>query len=54
MQQPHSQQQLHVTPFPFSGILELDPRGGGFVRTGVDLQQCNANCRHVLTLLKVA
>ena len=33
MQQPHSQQQLHVTPFPFSGILELDPRGGGFVRT---------------------
>ncbi len=33
-QQPqHQQSQSRVTPFPFSGILELDPRGGAFVRT---------------------
>ncbi|CAG0961757.1 partial Transcription termination factor Rho, partial [Anaerolineae bacterium] len=25
--------QIKATPFPFSGILELDPRGGGYIRT---------------------
>jgi transcription termination factor Rho len=32
-QHKHQQPQQPVTPFPFSGILEFDPRGGGFVRT---------------------
>jgi transcription termination factor Rho len=30
--QHHQQSQPKVLPSPFSGILELDPRGGGFVR----------------------
>lgn len=33
MQQHQQQSQAKVSPFPFSGILELDTRGGGSVRT---------------------
>jgi transcription termination factor Rho len=32
-QHKHQQPQQPATPFSFSGIFELDPRGGGFVRS---------------------